>query len=88
MPAIAVFPSNDIIFANVVTRRHFDDVHCLIEGVRYTMHGINRDAGRLVDSQVKFPVIQSDARLAANTLGTPAAATIILSIVRLLSFSQ
>lgn len=86
--AIAVFPSNDIIFANVVTKRHFDDVHCLIEGVRDAMHGINRDAGRLVDSPVKLPVIQGDARLAANTLGTPAAATIILSILRLLSFSQ
>ena len=88
LPAIAVFQPNNINFAKVVTRRHFDDVHCFIEGVRHTMHGTNRDAGRLVDSQVKLPVIQGEARLAANTLGTPAAATIILPIVRLLSFSQ
>ena len=71
----------------MVTRRHFDDVHWLIEGVRYTMHGTDRDAGRLVDSQVKLPVIQGEARLAANTLGTPAAATIKLPILRLLFFT-
>ena len=64
--AVIILETHDIVFAEVVTALHFDDVHGVVRDIGNSVNIANGNICGLVDAQVEFSVIQRDACLSAH----------------------